>query len=266
MKQCSEPSETYPQPEPKRWRTPRRKRRSRTQGGTEDRPPASERSWSSIQRREMPIRERADWVLCKCLYQGRTETVTTQSKSNQGMQPSRKQRSRPKFSGNGWLPGQLHQQLCSHSSTTLSANPKRWEKEEENAFRKIQDTISNDKTMAFFDPSRPIIPRTEASYNQGLSAAQLQKTDKGIQPAHFMSPTMAETEKRYNQTEKDALAIKWAKEQLRVYRLGAPRFRIVATHKPLLPLFNKAKATMSPRIAKMGKGNAGRWLWAGIRA
>ena len=45
------------------------------------------------------------------------------------------------------------------------------EEEEENAFRKIQDTISNDKTMAFFDPSRPIIPRTEASYNQGLSAA-----------------------------------------------------------------------------------------------
>ena len=102
-------------------------------------------------------------------------------------------------------------------------------------------------SLTFFDPSRPIIPRTEASYNQGLSAAQLQKTDKGIQPAHFISPTMAETEKRYNQTEKDALAIKWAKEQLRVYRLGAPRFRIVATHKPLLPLFNKAKATMSPR-------------------
>lgn len=166
------------------------------------------------------------------------------------MQPSRKQRSRPKFSGSGWLPGQLHQQLYNHSSTTLSANPKRWEKEEENALRKIQDTISNDKTMAFFDPSRPIIPRTEASYNQGLSEAQLQKTDKGIQPAHFISPTMAETEKRYNQTEKDALAIKWAKEQRRVYRLGPPRFRIVATQKPLLPLFNKAKATMSPRIEK----------------
>ena len=127
------------------------------------------------------------------------------------MQPSRKQRSRPKFSGNGWLPGQLHQQLCSHSSTTLSANPKRWEKEEENAFRKIQDTISNDKTMAFFDPSRPIIPRTEASYNQGLSAPQLQKTDKGIQPVHFISRKMTENKKRYGQTEKDALAIKWEK-------------------------------------------------------
>ena len=58
----------------------------------------------------------------------------------------------------------------------------KWEKEEEKVFRKIQDSISNDKTVAFFDPSRPIILRTEASYtNQGLLAALLQKTDKGIQ-------------------------------------------------------------------------------------
>ena len=31
---------------------------------------------------------------------------------------------------------------------------------------------------------------------------------------------MTETEKRYSQTEKDALAIKWAKERLRIYLLG----------------------------------------------
>ena len=52
-----------------------------------------------------------------------------------------------------------------------------WEKEEEKSFRKIQDSISNDKTMVFFKPSRSIILRTEASFNQGLSAALLQKTD-----------------------------------------------------------------------------------------
>ena len=33
--------------------------------------------------------------------------------------------------------------------------------------------------MAFFDPSKPIILRTEASFNEGLSAALLQKTDRG---------------------------------------------------------------------------------------
>ena len=43
--------------------------------------------------------------------------------------------------------------------------------------RKIsqEDNISNDKTMVFFDPSRSIIFRTVASYNQGLSAALLQR-------------------------------------------------------------------------------------------
>ena len=125
-----------------------------------------------------------------------------------------------------------------------------WGKQEEEAFRKIQDTISSEKTMAFFDSSKPIILRTEASFNEGLSAALLQKTDRGIQPVHFISRTMTKTEKRYSQTEKDALAIKWAKERLRIYLLGAPRFRIVTAHKPLIPLFNKVKAKVPPRIEK----------------
>ena len=99
-------------------------------------------------------------------------------------------------------------------------------------------------------PSKPIIFRTEASFNEGLSAALFQKTDRGIQPVHFISRTMTETEKRYSQTEKDALAIKWAKERLRIYLLGAPRFRFVTAHKPLIPLFNKVKAKVPPRIEK----------------
>ena len=66
--------------------------------------------------------------------------------------------------------------------------------------------------MAFFDPSRPIILHTEASYNPGLSAVLLQKTDKGIQPMQFISHTITEMGKRYSQTKKDVLAIKCAKE------------------------------------------------------
>ena len=77
-----------------------------------------------------------------------------------------------------------------------------WGKQEKEAFRKIQDNISSEKTMAFFDPSKPIILRTEASFNEGLSAGLLQKTDRRIQPVHFFSRTMTETEKRHSQTEK----------------------------------------------------------------
>ncbi|XP_048589506.1 uncharacterized protein K02A2.6-like [Nematostella vectensis] len=104
--------------------------------------------------------------------------------------------------------------------------------------------------MAYFNSRSHIILRTEASYHQGLSAALYQQTDKEMQPVHFISRTMTDTKKRYSQTEKDALAIKWAKERLRIYLLGAPRLRIVTAHKPLLPMFNKATAKMPPRIEK----------------
>ena len=104
--------------------------------------------------------------------------------------------------------------------------------------------------MAFFDPSKPIILCTEACFNEGLSAALLQKTERGLKPVHFITRTMTETEKRYNQTKKDALAITWDKDRLRIYLLGAPRFRIVTAHKPLVPLFNKVKAKVPPRIEK----------------
>ena len=43
------------------------------------------------------------------------------------------------------------------------------------------------------------------------------------------------------------MAIKWKKERLRIYLL---RFRIVTAHKPLIPLFNKVKAKVLPRIEK----------------
>ena len=41
------------------------------------------------------------------------------------MQPFRKQKSHPKFSRNGRPFEKLHQQLCGHGSTSLSANPER---------------------------------------------------------------------------------------------------------------------------------------------
>ena len=70
-----------------------------------------------------------------------------------------------------------------------------WGKQEEEVFQKIRDSISSEKTMEFFEPSKPIILRTEASFKKGLSASLLQKTDRGIQPVLFISRTMTDTEK-----------------------------------------------------------------------
>ena len=104
--------------------------------------------------------------------------------------------------------------------------------------------------MIFFNPHKPIVVRAEASYHDGLSAGLFQDIGKGLQPVHFVSRTMTDTEKRYSQTEKDALAVRWAKNRFRMYLLGAPKFKIINGHKPLLSMFNKATAKLPPRIER----------------
>ena len=123
-----------------------------------------------------------------------------------------------------------------------------WGQVEQAAFETLKHHISSNDTIAFFDPHLPTMLRTEASYNEGLSAGLFQKTSQGWTPVHFISRTLSDVEKRYSQTEKDALCVKWAKDRLSMYLLGAPCFTIVTAHKPLLPLFNKATSKLPPRI------------------
>ena len=125
-----------------------------------------------------------------------------------------------------------------------------WGEEEQNAFEKLKASISSDDTMIFFNPHKPIVVRAEASYLDGLSAGLFQDIGKGLQPVHFVSRTVTDTEKRYSQTEKDALAVRWAKNRFRMYLLGAHKFKIITGHKPLLSMFNKATAKLPPRIER----------------
>ena len=92
--------------------------------------------------------------------------------------------------------------------------------------------------------------RVEASYNEGLSAGLFQQSAKGWQPVHFISRSLTNVEKRYSQTEKDALCVKWAKDRFGMYLQGAPRSTIVTAHKPLLPMFSKPSVKLPPRIEK----------------
>ena len=125
-----------------------------------------------------------------------------------------------------------------------------WGREEDDAFEELKANISSKDTMAFFNPKLPIMVRVEASYNEGLSAGLFQQSTRGWQPVHFISRTLTDVEKRYSQTEKDALCVKWAKDRFSIYLLGAPSFTIITAHKPLLPLFNKPTAKLPPRIEK----------------
>ena len=53
----------------------------------------------------------------------------------------------------------------------------------------------------------------------------------------FASRSMSETERRYAQIEKEALAVMWANEKFSDYILGR-RFLIESDHKPLIPILD----------------------------
>ena len=68
--------------------------------------------------------------------------------------------------------------------------------EEEAAFTKLKESTTSEKTMLYFNPKRPIVVRAEASYHDGLSAGLFQNGGNGLQPVHYISRTMTDTEKR----------------------------------------------------------------------
>ena len=61
---------------------------------------------------------------------------------------------------------------------------------------------------------------------------------------------MTDTEKRYSQIEKDALALVWACEKLSDYVIGKAIF-LETDHKPLLPLLGKTNLDcLSPLVLR----------------
>ena len=98
-----------------------------------------------------------------------------------------------------------------------------WGPTEDKAFKKVKGAITSKDTIAFFKPKLPILVRVEANYNEGLSAGLFQQSAKGWPPVHFISRSLSDVEKRYSQTEKDALWVKWAKDWFGMYLQGTSK-------------------------------------------
>ena len=77
-----------------------------------------------------------------------------------------------------------------------------WGHGKDQAFKRLKDSITNNGTMAHFDPNKPFLVRTEASFHEGLSAGLFQRTSKGLQPVHYISRSLTLAEQRYSQQKK----------------------------------------------------------------
>ena len=109
-----------------------------------------------------------------------------------------------------------------------------WGPAQEEAFAKVKAELTAHTVLALYDPQADTKISADAS-SHGLGAVLLQKTKQEWRPVAYASQAMSETETRYAQIEKEALAITWACEKFSTYILGK-HISIETDHKPLVPL------------------------------
>lgn len=111
-----------------------------------------------------------------------------------------------------------------------------WNLEEQEAFDELLKAISHVDRLSHFDPKLKTRVVADAS-PVGLGAVLLQFFEGSPRVVSYASKSLTETERRYAQTEKEALALVWAVERFQIYLVGI-RFELETDHKPLEAIFS----------------------------
>ena len=107
-----------------------------------------------------------------------------------------------------------------------------WGPAQDDAFRTVKAELAKPTTLALYDQNAPTKIAADASA-YGLEAVILQKHEDNWKPIAYASKSMTETERRYSQIEKEALALVWACEKFSDYVLGK-KIQLETDHKPHL--------------------------------
>ena len=108
------------------------------------------------------------------------------------------------------------------------------------------------KCLVHFDQTIPIIVTADSSA-YGIGAVLSHRIEGQERPIFFISRTLTETERRYSQIEKEALALIFSLRRFHYYLWGV-RFEMVTDHKPLLGLFSSDR-----QIPQQASGRIQRW-------
>ena len=124
-----------------------------------------------------------------------------------------------------------------------------WGPSQSKGFDLVKEELAKPTTLAFYDPAAVTKVSADASA-YGLGAVLLQKIDGHWKPVAYVSCSMSETEQRYAQIEKEALAATWACEKFSDFVLGQ-HIVLETDHKPLVPLLGiKDLDQLPPRILR----------------
>ena len=126
----------------------------------------------------------------------------------------------------------------------------KWEAVHQHAFEKLKHSLTSVPVMAYFDTQKDTVITVDAS-PVGISAilAQEKPHSDDCRIVAYASRALSPVEKRYAQTEKEALSIVWAVEHFHLFIYGK-LFKLINDHKPLEVIYGNPKSKPSARIER----------------
>ena len=141
-------------------------------------------------------------------------------------------------------------QLGKFSRELLSSkNTWRWGPHQDRAFSNVKEEITRPTVLAHYNPNARTKISADAS-SFGMGSILLQLNNDVWKPVAYASHSLTETERRYAQIEKEALAVTWSCEKFRDYILGK-RIDIETDHKSLVPILSSKRLdALPPRVLR----------------
>ena len=122
-----------------------------------------------------------------------------------------------------------------------------WGPDQEKSFSDIKQELTKPTTLALYNPRVDTKVSADASsFGLGAVLLQRQPDDQSWRPVAYASRSLSDTEKRYVQIEKEALATTWACEKFSMYILG--RWKLTTNH-----WYHCSPCTCSPISSEIGK-------------
>ena len=123
-----------------------------------------------------------------------------------------------------------------------------WGAVQQTAFDALKSSLGRAETLAYFDSNAEETKRITDASPVGLGAVLTQVTQGQERVIAYASRSLTEVERRYSQTEREALGLVWGCERFHMYLYGVD-FTLLTDHKPLEVIYS-SNSRNSARIER----------------
>ena len=113
-----------------------------------------------------------------------------------------------------------------------------WGNEQEESFKELKRQLASAPVLAYFDKDARTRVIADAS-PVGLGAVLVQEKNGESRAVCYASRSLSQVERRYSQTEKEALALVWACDRFNLYLYGLQTFDLVTDHEALKVIYSR---------------------------